>query len=870
MTKTITFFCFFSFSLSVAQNTQTIINAFDSASQEFGVPADVLKGIAFAETRWQQLTWADGDTASCVGMPHPYGIMSLWDNQYFGHSLTEAAHLIGEDPSVLKSDMVQNIRGAAALLKQYHEKLPLPAGTSAAQIESWRNAIARYSGLPQVELAQQHALDIYTEMSKGYHQFHIDWNAHPVNLAPMREAVRAIQKQAELRKSLSGESVQSVENQPDYPLAKWAPSYPGHWYTTGNTRSFVVIHDMEGYYLAVIAYFQMATTQASIYYCVNGLQDNASDAPAGEITQMVEEKYWAWHVRCWNPYMFGIEHEGFVSNPAWFTEDMYRSSAQLTAYLCNKYNIPKDRNHIIGHNEWQNPNWTSWMGTNFPMIDVTCNDHTDPGQYWNWSHYMSLVTAVRITSTYPSANALDVPAYKDIVVQFNSSMDSASVVQAFSLTPAASGTFSWSENYSTLRFHPDSLLQFNTVYNITIDSTARDEVGGRSLSGADTGTSASPFHLSFTTVPIDTIPPVLTQYYPESEASDFPATASAVIFFNEPLQSSSVAGKVSVTDSLSQTLPSVSITVDSTGGTGTVTISSPDFEPGAEYTLSLQPGIADYYGNTASTGLSVHFRTNKTVVTEGTVFDPFENRTRPWIQPGDNSSSTLYDPAATQFSYSSERVKSGSFAGKLEYAFTQNLNGSIVLEAGTNPILDSYSSIGLWVYGDGSGNEIDFTFLPQHQVFAIDTIDWWGWKFLSVSLAGVTGPSKKFDSFVVLQRPSAGTSGVLYLDNLQVNPVATIVAAGSKDLPARFGLFQNYPNPFNPSTIIQYQIPVDSHVRLVAYNILGQLVRVLINENKSRGSYTYTFDGTGLPSGVYFYKLEASGYHDVQKMLLIR
>ena len=870
MKKVLSLLYLLSISFSFAQNSQEIVGAFDSAAAEFGVPADVLKGIAFAETRWQQLTWAEGDTASCVGMPHPFGIMSLWDNQYFGHSLLDAARLIGEDPSILKEDMLQNIRGAAALLRKYHDDLPLPAGTSSDDIESWRNAIARYSGLPQVELAQEHALDIYTEMSKGYHQYHIDWNAHPVNLAPMRQAVRALQEQAKSEKLRKGGSIQSVENQPDYPLAKWASAYPGHWYTTGDTRSFVVIHDMEGYYLATIAYFQMASTQASIYYCVNGLKDDASDAPAGEITQMVEEKYWAWHVRCWNPYMFGIEHEGFVSNPAWFTDDMYKSSAQLTAYLCNKYNIPKDRDHIIGHNEWQNPNWTSWMGVNFPAIDVTCNDHTDPGQYWDWTYYMSLVTSVRVTSASPVSNAINVPAYDDIVVHFNSQMDSASVAQAFSLSPATSGALSWSDDYSTLHFHPDTLLRFATTYTVTIDSTAHDQAAGRYLSGADTGTSVSLYHLSFTTVPVDTLPPAMTGYYPKSDSSDFPATASAVIFFNEPVLHSSVAGTVTITDSLADALSSVTVTVDSTGGKGTLTISSPDFKPGSRYTLTLAPGITDLYGNGTLSGLTVHFETDNTAVTEGTVFDPFESRIRPWIQPGDNSSSTLYDPATTGFSYSSERVRSGSYAGKLQYTFTQSANGAIFLEAGTNPILDSYSALGLWVYGDGSGNEIDFTFLPQNQVIAVDTVDWWGWKFLNVSLAGVTGPSKKFESFVVRQLPSGTKSGVLFLDNLQVNPVVSAVTVASADLPTRFGLARNYPNPFNPSTIIQYQLPIDTHVRLAVYNILGQLVRVLVDENKPRGSYSYTFDAHGLSSGVYFYKLEASGFQNVQKMLLVR
>src|SRR2546425_9506173 len=87
------------------------------------------------------------------------------------------------------------------------------------------------------------------------------------------------------------------------------------WYTTGYGHHFCVIHDMEGYYLSTISYFQRSTTQADAHYCVNGLKDTSSDHPAGEITQMVREAYYAWHVGCWNRYMFGTEHEGFVSNP---------------------------------------------------------------------------------------------------------------------------------------------------------------------------------------------------------------------------------------------------------------------------------------------------------------------------------------------------------------------------------------------------------------------------------------------------------------------------------------------------------------------------------------------------------------------------
>ncbi len=197
--------------------------------------------------------------------------------------------------------------------------------------------------------------------------------------------------------------------QPDYPPALWNQAYPGHWYTSGNGHYFCVIHDMEGYYEATISYFQQPTqggtnSFASIYYCVNGIYngkdtahshtgDTPADGLAGEITQMVREQYWAWHVLCWNTYMFGTEHEGFVDSPVWYTEAMYQASAGLQRHLCSNYGIPMDRNHIIGHNEWQNATWTNWMATNWPQIDTTCNNHTDPGQYWNWTHFMALVTS---------------------------------------------------------------------------------------------------------------------------------------------------------------------------------------------------------------------------------------------------------------------------------------------------------------------------------------------------------------------------------------------------------------------------------------------------------------------------------------------
>jgi len=85
-----------------------------------------------------------------------------------------------------------------------------------------------------------------------------------------------------------------------------------------------------------------------------------------------------------------------------------------------------------------------------------------------------------------------------------------------------------------------------------------------------------------------------------------------------------------------------------------------------------------------------------------------------------------------------------------------------------------------------------------------------------------------------------------------------------------YKLYQNYPNPFNPSTTISYQLPKAAYVTLKVYDVLGKEVEELVNENKSAGIYNVTFNADDLPSGLYFYKIEAGKYSAVRKMMLMK
>lgn len=158
---------------------------------------------------------------------------------------------------------------------------------------------------------------------------------------------------------------------PDYGRSRWYGAYGGN-YSDANRESShninkVIVHVTQGSWSSAINWFRDSRAGVSAHYTVR--------SDDGFIGQSVEEKDIAYHAGNWtyNQTSIGIEHEGYVSQPKWFTGTMYRSSARLTAYLCRKYNIPTDRQHIMGHNE------------------VPGATHTDPGRYWDWPRYMSLV-----------------------------------------------------------------------------------------------------------------------------------------------------------------------------------------------------------------------------------------------------------------------------------------------------------------------------------------------------------------------------------------------------------------------------------------------------------------------------------------------
>ncbi|MCX6138779.1 MAG: T9SS type A sorting domain-containing protein [Ignavibacteriales bacterium] len=101
-------------------------------------------------------------------------------------------------------------------------------------------------------------------------------------------------------------------------------------------------------------------------------------------------------------------------------------------------------------------------------------------------------------------------------------------------------------------------------------------------------------------------------------------------------------------------------------------------------------------------------------------------------------------------------------------------------------------------------------------------------------------------------------------------PITTGVEELKSSLPEQYALQQNYPNPFNPATTIEYAVPQQSHVTLKIFDLLGREAAVLVNGRKESGGYSVQWNAAAMPSGIYFYRLQAGSFTETKRMILMK
>ncbi|MEU6406815.1 peptidoglycan recognition family protein [Streptomyces sp. NPDC046985] len=392
-----------------ADDTGRLQRAFTDAAAAYHVPLSVLLGVSYLQSRWD----GHGGAPSVTG---GYGPMHLTDartalarapHRDEGQddprgdgarplrrpaaaapaesalpdrlkTLPKAAGLTGIPAERLRDDPAANVAGGAALLAASQKKLGEPLSGDPA---AWYGAVAAFSGADDTATAAAYANDVYGAIRSGERRT-TDAGQRVVLTARPRLAP-AVGQMA--RTGLRKDSADGTEC-PSSVSCEWIPA-PYEQFGTDDYGNhdlgdrpasqgirYIVIHDTEGAWEGVINLIQ-DPTYVSWNYTVRSTD--------GHIAQHVKAKDVAWHAGNWyvNAKSIGLEHEGFLAEPdAWYTEAMYRSSARLVRYLADKYGIPLDRQHILGHDTVPGPTPSTIPGM-----------HTDPGPYWDWRHYFELL-----------------------------------------------------------------------------------------------------------------------------------------------------------------------------------------------------------------------------------------------------------------------------------------------------------------------------------------------------------------------------------------------------------------------------------------------------------------------------------------------
>ncbi|MBK8947019.1 MAG: Ig-like domain-containing protein [Ignavibacteriae bacterium] len=464
-------------------------------------------------------------------------------------------------------------------------------------------------------------------------------------------------------------------------------------------------------------------------------------------------------------------------------------------------------------------------------------------------------------TTFLPSDSENVRLDSKIILNFNVKMDKINTQAAFKIIPTVQGTFTWENNDKRLIFSPNNFLSGGTQYEVSLNIFAKSYYDIL---------IEQPFIFSF-----DTRSALrLFESYPENNSSDISKSVKIKLQFDGPIDQNTLGGNVYFHNNENN---DVDILINETNYENGEIIFEPMYElqPNSDYKIKLLNGIKDTEGSNLISDTTINFKTESLTETEGNILFDFEEMGN-WIQPSQNISSFGINIANTNFSISKSKFISGLNCGKLKYNFSVDSSGICKLEnSNLFPInLNLQNNFGLWIFGDLSYNYLEICFYDSDSNeynYNIGNINWTGWKFREINLEN---SDLFFNSLKIIQNENGEKFGELFFDDIQFN-IITEIENNIISKPNLFYLKQNYPNPFNPTTTIEYSIPKNEkgktpNVKILLFDILGREIKTLVNESHKPGNYKIQFDGSNLPSGVFYYQLKYESYLSTKKMMLIK
>lgn len=383
------------------------------------IPKGILEAIAYTNTHIRHVQ-PKAEHPSCMQLPDRYGVMGLIldPQQYFKSSLLTVAQYSDYSTNQIQQDPKSNI---LAFAQAYHQLQQLYNLQSSAP-EDHHIIIDALSEFPNTEQKihnfafDSHLYSIFNNLNHPKFQQAYQLPTYAIDLekffGPNRYAVVSASQL-----SISPQSIQTshgiayqnnLSRSMPPPCSDISGGFPhtviqdaadpsNYSSRSGQAITHVTIHTMQGSYASAISWFKNPIANVSAHYNIR--------AADGQITQMVCEIDKAWHVSNSNPYAVGIEHEGYIDDPSWYTNTMYVVSADLTKDIAARYGMQLPRTYSTNGDNGLNPisdNCYKVKGhQHFPS-----QTHVDPGEFWDWNRYYNLINPVATanSNTYTTSS----------------------------------------------------------------------------------------------------------------------------------------------------------------------------------------------------------------------------------------------------------------------------------------------------------------------------------------------------------------------------------------------------------------------------------------------------------------------------------
>lgn len=542
---------------------------------------------------------------------------------------------------------------------------------------------------------------------------------------------------------------------------------------------------------------------------------------------------------------------------------------------------------------------------------------TDPNQLANGFYYLEdfvpgaeLAVSIAAPGFYPAQHTvnlsdttftfLDVPLVSSVppsivsfsepkangtpmVIRFSRPMHRDSTLLALSITPSLNINFTWIDDL-TLSGQVEN-LQHETEYTVMIGTSAEDQYDHK---------LATPYSTTFLTAPLDVSPPNVVRTFPANYSYRVEQQPILSFEFDERLDPATISDSSVILEGPSGPIAG-SVRYFERGTRGVI-----QFFPSATlvgntpHHITLVSTVTDVAGNQMTSSLEHVFVTGESV-RQHTTLASFDGGVAAWWVPqqsGSTSGIVTELTSRTAETSITNPITGSTGSMKLSYGWIPDAGNWLIRQyvpptpTGNNPRFTSSGLLEAYIFGDASGNQFRFMIRDganQLEGSPWTTIDWLGWKRVQFdmrpgqSVGWVNGDGQLSgtmytDSFQLTYGANGATSGEIYIDDyrfVSITSETTSVDRGPETID-RMELFQNYPNPFNPSTVIGFQLPVDSDVNLTIYDVMGRQVSVLMNSRMPQGRHQATFDGSNLSSGVYLVRLQAGNQVRTIRMMLMK